>query len=285
MSRAGLQQQQQAQQREQSAQPPPIRVQGCVRIGGTAVQLEQLTDEEDIKRRTSFCNWLIDSPRPEFKAYGVLLIDQPSKLAALIRVPRAIMTVQVLPSADAVQRMEDICAQCLGSSSSSSGAGAGKGADSSNVADTSYGPAGQQLLPEHAAELEAALPPGVLPSNWRALSFRYSGLVTAGCRSTVICSFVCLQLVPLLKTGCCLGCAVWQSDFSTQPATAAQQRGNACVQTARHPAAAVPAVSILVWCCHVQACHKVYQAPTSCAAILTTHLYIIQKQGLQQQLG
>lgn len=189
MSRVGLLQQQhlqqqahhQAQQQQQQAQSAQLlagRVQGCVRIGGTAVQLEQLTDAEDMKRRTSFCNWLIDSPRPEFNAFGVLLIDQPSKLAVLIRVPKAIMTGQVLPSPDAVQRMEDICTQCLGSSSNT---GAGGGADISNAGDANYGPAGQQLLPEHAAELEASLPPSLLPSNWRYLSFRYSWLMMMDC--------------------------------------------------------------------------------------------------------
>jgi hypothetical protein len=52
--------------------------------------------------------------------YACALTESPEKIAVLIRVPSALLKGKVLPSADAVPKMEAICAQALESDSTSS---------------------------------------------------------------------------------------------------------------------------------------------------------------------
>jgi len=144
-----------------STAPPQKQQPAAARRPGSSsvsVQLEVLSEAEDVQRRQAFINLLLAQERPELVAYGTQLLDEPGKLTVLVRVPKAVMKGQVLAGADAVQQMEDIYAAHSGSSWRS--------------ADGARGPAGQQLLPEHADAFEAAFPPGFLPSNWRSLTFR-----------------------------------------------------------------------------------------------------------------
>jgi hypothetical protein len=169
-------------------------------VAGVPVQLEELSDAEDARRRTAFLNWLFDCEgRPEFKVFASTLMESPEKIAVLVRVPGALMKGKVLPSADAVPQMEAICAQVYESDSASTssmqpavsasrmqpaasgsgqqpvGGGSSDGAGGGSSGSNGIGgkkSLGQILLEEHAAEFEAALPAGFLPINWRKYTFR-----------------------------------------------------------------------------------------------------------------
>lgn len=202
------QQQQNHQQQQQQPTPPlppPLQQQHSGRsvvVAGVSVQLESLSTAEDARRRSTFLNWLIDSPRPEFNVFASTLVEAPEKIAVLIRVPGPLLKGKVLPSKDAVPQMEAICAQVLESGSTNSSAsvrslqpavsgsgqqpagngsvgdggshgaggsnGSGGASNGSGVKQT----LGQILLPGHAAEFEAALPRGFLKPNWREYTFR-----------------------------------------------------------------------------------------------------------------